>query len=286
MSKQSFPSSTEIERRRQISATLKEYWLQHPERKRKHAEMARTSLTSPDVIARRARSRSKTLLEHPEIRRKIAETESKTKRDNPGIIKGAMDKIRNNPTFRENARKGALKRYSRPEEKQKTALAVRNYYASHPESRKYLREKHLEWWNSLSEKERKEFADEQREIRKKLLAERPELHLNYLAAIYQRFTSLERKIKEVLDECCWPYCHQYRVGRFWCDFALPSLKLVLEIDGERWHQDMKKEVERDKMIKALLGKEWRIVHIWEKDLEKELDRSEFLRLVERRLTAM
>jgi very-short-patch-repair endonuclease len=286
MSEQSFPSSTEIERRRKISATLKKYWLQHPERKRKHAEMARTFLTSPDVITRRARSRSKTLLEHPEIRRKIAETESKTKRDNPEIIQRTMDKIRNNPAFRENARRGALKRYSRPEEKQKTALAMRNYYASHPESRQYLREKHLEWWNSLSERERKEFANEQREMRTRLLAERPELHLNYLAAKHQRFTSLERKIKEVLDECRLSYHHQYRVGRFWCDFALPSLKLVLEIDGERWHQDMKKEMERDRMIKILLGKEWRIVHIREKDLEKELDRSEFLRLVERPLMVM
>ena len=48
---------------------------------------------------------------------------------------------------------------------------------------------------------------------------------------------------------------QYKVGPYYCDFYLPKLKVVLEIDGELYHGKDKKEYQynRDRFIEEKLG---------------------------------
>jgi len=41
------------------------------------------------------------------------------------------------------------------------------------------------------------------------------------------------------------------------DLAHPKLKLALEADGERWHEDVVHEVERDELLQA---KGWSVKH--------------------------
>lgn len=57
--------------------------------------------------------------------------------------------------------------------------------------------------------------------------------------------------------------HHYRVGgRFEADYVIPSMKVVLEVDGKVFHNGRKeKEVLRDEFIKNTLGEEWEIVRI-------------------------
>lgn len=57
-------------------------------------------------------------------------------------------------------------------------------------------------------------------------------------------------------------CHlQYKVGRYQCDFCLPGLQVILEIDGERHKANKKYDTERDMEIRAELGAGWQIVRI-------------------------
>lgn len=53
---------------------------------------------------------------------------------------------------------------------------------------------------------------------------------------------------------------QQKIGKFRVDFAIPSIKLILEIDGKIYHKDKQKEAYRDYYIYTKLGMEWKIIH--------------------------
>lgn len=56
--------------------------------------------------------------------------------------------------------------------------------------------------------------------------------------------------------------HQYYIKPYWVDFALPNLKIVLEIDGSFYHQCRReKDKGRDVFIRKQLGNEWEIIRI-------------------------
>lgn len=48
---------------------------------------------------------------------------------------------------------------------------------------------------------------------------------------------LEKSIAKTLDSLHVPYESEYRIGRFLVDFAIPSLNLAIEADGEYWHKN-------------------------------------------------
>lgn len=56
--------------------------------------------------------------------------------------------------------------------------------------------------------------------------------------------------------------HQAVILDYKVDFVIPKLKVVLEIDGEIYHQNRKvREIERDTLIRHSLGNDWHVVRI-------------------------
>jgi len=68
--------------------------------------------------------------------------------------------------------------------------------------------------------------------------------------------------------------HQVRFGPWKADFVIPELKVVLEVDGDIYHKDERKEKDkiRDAAIIAHLGPEWEIVRITETMLKKNIQK--------------
>lgn len=54
---------------------------------------------------------------------------------------------------------------------------------------------------------------------------------------------------------------QFKIGRYRVDFLIPTLKVALEIDGDRHALKPYEDSERDKLIRAVLGEEWEVVRI-------------------------
>jgi very-short-patch-repair endonuclease len=86
-------------------------------------------------------------------------------------------------------------------------------------------------------------------------------------------TSIELKIKELLDYNKTPYKYQYNFFyKYTCDFAIPQLKLIIECDGDYWHSypnGTDKDKAQDKFIMA---KGWHIVRFWERDIKNDIDK--------------
>lgn len=84
-------------------------------------------------------------------------------------------------------------------------------------------------------------------------------------------TSIELKIKEILDKNDIQYEHPFKFNnKFLCDFAIINKKIIIECDGDYWHnrEDIKK---RDKAKNAYIRKcGWRILRFWEKDINNNI----------------
>lgn len=54
---------------------------------------------------------------------------------------------------------------------------------------------------------------------------------------------------------------QQKIDKYRVDFALPTPRIVIEIDGRIFHQDNKNQKQRDQYIQQRLGYTWKIIHI-------------------------
>lgn len=85
-------------------------------------------------------------------------------------------------------------------------------------------------------------------------------------ACYRAFsgeTLPERAVRFALDAIGVTYIQECQVGRYSIDFALPALKIALEVDGEYWHQDTSKESRRTRYLER---HGWRVARITDTEI--------------------
>jgi len=84
-------------------------------------------------------------------------------------------------------------------------------------------------------------------------------------------TSIELIVKNLLDVLKIDYEFQYNFNdKFLCDFAIVDKKIIIECDGDYWHnrEDNKK---RDKAKNAYITKcGWQMVRFWEHDINDNI----------------
>jgi hypothetical protein len=81
-------------------------------------------------------------------------------------------------------------------------------------------------------------------------------------------TKPERKMKELLDQLGVEYIFQYPIGKYLCDFYVPSRNLVIEVDGEYWHNYPDgREVDKTK-DGYLKGNGYKVIRLWASDVLK------------------
>ena len=50
-----------------------------------------------------------------------------------------------------------------------------------------------------------------------------------------RESPLEKRARETLLDLGYHFRQEHQVGKFFYDFALPALRILVEVDGYRWH---------------------------------------------------
>lgn len=91
--------------------------------------------------------------------------------------------------------------------------------------------------------------------------ENPHLHPNAVVGRKTKghgYTYIEKAVSDWLGELGIDAKFNYRIGSKWADFALLDRRLIIEADGERWHQDKEKEAARDKYLNA---RGWQVLHL-------------------------
>lgn len=72
----------------------------------------------------------------------------------------------------------------------------------------------------------------------------------------------------------YKFNHQVIIGRWRADFIIPDIKIVLEVDGEMFHNKNTKEKEqlRDNFIINKMGEGWEVIRIKDSMLRKNIQR--------------
>lgn len=162
--------------------------------------------------------------------------------------------------WKTNISKG-MKGIKRSEE---TKKKMSNYQSNRP---KEVKQKQVEsWrkqWNSLSKEE------QLKRLEKWINAG----HEAEKDGSYLKPSSIEIKVQEQLDEIGIRYVQQKRIYNgeryFFLDFYIPSLKLIIECNGDYWH-NLPEKIERDKSLKKYVESVGRnIVFIWEHEINDE-----------------
>lgn len=65
---------------------------------------------------------------------------------------------------------------------------------------------------------------------------------------------------------------QQPIGRYKVDFCLPDYKIIIEVDGELYHADNNKVLERDAAIQYAIGLDWEIIHLPAEMVRKKPDK--------------
>lgn len=106
-------------------------------------------------------------------------------------------------------------------------------------------------WNKgkhWSEEKKKEFS----EIKRKFYVDNPEKHPNKTSAGI-RESYPEKMLREYFEQQGLikgvDFTQQYKIDKYYVDFYIPKLNLGIEVDGERWHTNLVKEIERETVIK-------------------------------------
>lgn len=79
----------------------------------------------------------------------------------------------------------------------------------------------------------------------------PEKRLNARMARLRcsgNMTWIEKRMADLLDRIGIEYISQYPILNYNADFVIPALRIVIECDGEHWHQDKEKDAIRQKRI--------------------------------------
>lgn len=63
---------------------------------------------------------------------------------------------------------------------------------------------------------------------------------------------------------------QQRIGKYKVDFCIPEYKTILEVDGEIYHCNERRELYRTSTIKYSLGAEWKIIRIPADDIKNDI----------------
>lgn len=92
------------------------------------------------------------------------------------------------------------------------------------------------------------------------------------AGTLKQDTSIEKKMQAGLDGLGIEYEHPYNFkDKFLCDFAIPLQGVVIECDGDYWH-NRPEIVKRDAAKNGYITKcGWTMLRFWEHDINNHLD---------------
>lgn len=145
------------------------------------------------------------------------------------------------------------------ETKKHVAEGVKRSYATNPELRKQRSLSNKASWASMSDEEKKNrYINGLRKMQ--------------LRAQQVNVSSIETKVKSQFDDIGIRYIHQLQVneGKFVLDFYIPSLKLVIECNGDYWHNLENRKRRDDDLKKYVMSTGRSIIFIWEHEINDEL----------------
>jgi very-short-patch-repair endonuclease len=225
--------------------------------------------------------------EHKQHLKESMNSEETQKRISEGVKRAYA-----NPEMRERQRQGTLEAQSKPEYSQKMSESIKRVQATEEYQEKQriahadpaykakmsayrlgvpISEEHrLKLLEGASERALARWANVSEEERRNHMQKAMDASMAILVS------SLEVRVKTLLDALEVSYEQQYRIGKYFADFYVASENLIIEVNGCYWHScpqcgytyetKQESDAKREKYLKS---KGYKILTIWEHDLRTE-----------------
>lgn len=187
----------------------------------------------------------------------------------------AMKRV-DTPEYREKLSKGVKKAYENPEFREKQMQIARSPERLASLQRGRANRVCTDEQRAAYSKHAKMLWQERREVM--LAAVRPSVHMAFLASQAINVSSLEIRVKSLLDKIGIQYEQQKEIGIYAADFYLPDYNLILEVYGCYWHgcemcgkaypKKNRYDRRRENYIRAC---GYDLLVIWEHDLKRGVD---------------
>lgn len=160
-------------------------------------------------------------------------------------------------SHKETSRKNATKSWTNPEIRKRRLRSMRRAF-NDPGYRQAVSERTKRWWLSLSDDKKKDFVEK------------------VWHAARRRMNKLEKLVKQLSRGCYLRYVGNNKliVNGYCPDFAIKSRMKLVEVFGDYWHSDKRKNENR---LRAYRNAGYGVLVIWEHQVKKST------RNVERRL---
>ena len=90
----------------------------------------------------------------------------------------------------------------------------------------------------------------------------------YSAKNQPKISSIEILLKEQFDKINLKYEQQFVIGYFVADFAFPEQMLVVECDGDYWHNLPKQQAQDKRKNDRYERNGWRVLRFWENEIKQ------------------
>jgi len=98
---------------------------------------------------------------------------------------------------------------------------------------------------------------------RKTLLKHPEKHPNFVMAQKGFISSIEKAMKTFLVELGIDFSQQHPIKKYFVDFALPDVKIAIEVDGHYWHRDSERDNARQREIER---EGWLVIRFGEDEM--------------------
>ena len=155
-----------------------------------------------------------------------------------------------------------------------------------PQERVYCKE-----CEAKAKAERQQMLDDYSEIRKRVMFETAYRKMEKAGMYMHEYLDIGKEVYEqvkaddmrllsgdeiiaamVLQSNAIDYKANYKIGSYVVDFYIPSMHVILEVDGDRHELHLDRDSARDINLRAILGAEWEVVRIGTKYLEMDPER--------------
>lgn len=142
---------------------------------------------------------------------------------------------------------------------------------------KIILQEELDRLNQIKTPNEKRFAQAVEKIRNQVKNfEQYEKAINIAKTRCERYGSIpEAMVAIELIRLGRSIIPQQKVDKYKVDFAIPKEKLIIEVDGTLYHQNIYKS-QREGTIQLALGFDWKIIHIPAELIEKDIKKLEVI----------
>lgn len=271
---------------KKIQSSCKNFWIESPDAKEKQSKLKKKQYEeNPQILKNISNTVKKYYEENPQAIEEISKIQKQRYLDPEERRRNSERQLeyhKNNPEKGQNHSEFIKEYWSDPEARKKQSENTTNYFKDPLNKKTHSENQKKRFLNpderkKLSEAQKKRYREHPEDSIKfgikikQFFKDNPHKHPNFIMARRGFMSSIERKVKEILDELNIKHENNYPLFGFFPDFAIIDKKIIIECDGDYWHSlpgVPEADIVRQEILESF---GWRFIRFTEKQINNNIE---------------